>query len=102
MVEFNKSVMEVIDRHEYVYSDSDSSSEECSNNSELSTVCESSEKSESEDEFVVETRRKLEKIKLVPRANSQPPDSRAKYLPVIGKNGQQLGVRMITPSKTVR
>ena len=85
----------MIERHEYLYSDSDSSEDE---NVSLSPL---EEETESEEDFVVENRRKMEKLQLRPRAISQPPKSRVKCLPVIDKCGRTVGYRN-TPSKTVK
>jgi len=90
--DFNRSVLDVIERHEYLYSDSDSSEDE---NVSLSPL---EEETESEEDFVVESRRKMEKSQLRPRAISQPPKSRVKCLPVIDKCGRTVGYRN-TPSK---
>jgi hypothetical protein len=89
--------LDVIEKHEYLYSDSDSSGSADERES-LSSIEE--EESVSQDDFVAETRRKLEKLQLRPRATSQPRKSRVKCLPVI-ESGRTVGYKN-TPTKKVK
>ena len=98
IADFNRSVLDVIEKHEYLYSDSDSSGSADERENSLSSLEE--EESESQEDFVAETRRKLEKLQLRPRATSQPPKSRVKCLPVI-ESGRTVGYRN-TPNKMVK
>ena len=82
--DFNKSVIDVIERQDYLYSESDSSDSETDY---LSPEEESISK-------------QLEKLNFQSRSKSQPPDSRRK-LPVIGKSGELIGYKS-TPSKMVK